>query len=54
MEQKGAFLDNAKYQGTLSPGAIYNTDVSVIKPRILVAKYHTAKKPERATKSSGK
>jgi len=52
-QERGAFIDDAKYYATTSPGFIYKTDVSFIRPRSLVAKYYPAKEVKKPKKADG-
>jgi hypothetical protein len=42
-EEKGAFIDNAKYVGSQTPGYQYNPNQSLTKPRIFALKYYASK-----------
>eukprot|EP00347_Sterkiella_histriomuscorum_P005599 403355986 len=45
-EQKGQYIDDAKFIGLQTPGAIYNTDVTYIKPKILTTKVYPDKRAQ--------
>lgn len=44
-EPKSQFIEHAKFVGLQTPGAIYNTDVSYIKPKIMTTKVYADKNP---------
>ncbi|CDW81767.1 UNKNOWN [Stylonychia lemnae] len=49
-EEKSQFIDDAKYFGLQTPGAIYNPKVEYVKPRIITTKVYADKKDKDDTK----
>jgi hypothetical protein len=50
--ERGYLIAEATFVGMATPGAIYNTDVTPIKPRILIPKYYASKSSGTSSKKS--